>query len=204
MINKLKTKCSTDSCEWKGDLLDFVLDHQKVCGYALEPCYNNGCEITFFKKDILQHEKDCLHQIVECGYCQNYLKKMNKETHESVCSNETVDCLYQDIGCDDKVSRKDAALHKSTNYVKHTELMYQSFKQQQVKSTEEISLLKHQQTKSIEELSFLKHHQLKSTKEIALLKQENSELNEKYVELEKLEKKSNEQLTGLKMKLKTV
>jgi len=142
MVNKLSTKCDTGFCPWKGDLLDFVQDHQKVCEYSLIPCTNDGCEITVMKRDIRQHEKDCLHQMIECDYCRGHVKKMNKKTHESVCSNETVDCLYQDIGCYDKVSRRDVALHKSTHNVKHTELMYRSFKQQQSKSIEEISLLK--------------------------------------------------------------
>jgi len=90
IINKLNTKCKNDFCQWKGDLLDFVQDHQKVCEYSLIPCNNDGCEISFSKKDILQHEKDCLHQIVQCDYCQSRVKKMNKifrkdETSELTC-----------------------------------------------------------------------------------------------------------------------
>jgi len=90
IINKLNSKCKNDSCEWKGDLLDFVQDHQKVCEYSLIPCNNDGCEITVIKKKILQHEKDCLHQIVQCDYCQSLVKKMNKifrkdETTELTC-----------------------------------------------------------------------------------------------------------------------
>jgi len=50
IINKLNSKCKNDSCEWKGDLLDFVQDHQKVCEYSLIPCNNDGCEITVMKK----------------------------------------------------------------------------------------------------------------------------------------------------------
>jgi len=187
MINKLNAKCNSDSCEWKGDLLDFVQDHQKVCEYSLVPCNNDGCEVTFFKKDILQHEKDCLHQIVECDYCQNHVKKMDKKTHESVCSNETVDCLYQDIGCFDKVSRRDLALHKSINHVKHTDLMYQSFKQQQSKSFEEISLLKQQRLKSIEEIFILKQENIEMkahfVQEIQIL---NSTLQIKTTEINQL------------------
>jgi len=124
IINKHNSKCKIDSCEWKGDLLDFVQDHQKVCECSLIPCNNDGWEITVMKKDILKHEKDCLHQIVQCDYCQSLVKKMNK-----VCV-------------------KDAS-------VNHTELIS----------------LKHQQVKSIEELS--------------LLKQENKELKAQVVELEK-------------------
>jgi len=137
MINKLNTKCKNDFCQWKGDLLDFVQDHQKVCKYSLVPCNN------------LQREKDCLHQIVQCDCCQSLVKKMNK-----VCI-------------------KDATL-------KHTELKYQSLKQKQTKSIEEISLLKQGKSKCIEEIS--------------LLKQENNEFQAKFVELEK---QSNAQIQTL-------
>jgi len=72
-----------------------------------------------------------------------------------------------------KVCIKDATL-------KHTELKYQSLKQKQTKSIEEISILKQGKSKCIEEIS--------------LLKQENNELKAKFVELEK---KSNAQIQTL-------
>jgi len=181
MINKLKTKCKNDLCQWKGDLLDLVKDHQTNCDYSLVSCNNEGCEIKFLKKDFLQHANDCLLQLVECMYCQNHAVKMNKESHEVECSNEKVDCIYYDVGCNEKVCRKDVTLHESTNHVKHTRMIYESFKNQQKESTEQIILLK-QENKEIK---------VQFVEEISLLKQDNSELKAAFMELEK---KSNKQI----------
>jgi len=137
IINKLNSKCKNASCQWKGDLMDFVQDHQKFCEYSLVPCNNDGCEISFFKKDILIHEKDCLHQIVECDYCQSLVKKMNKVCAKDASVNHT-----------ELMSLK----HQQVKSIEEISLL----KHQQIKSIEEISLLKHQQAKSNEEISLLK------------------------------------------------
>jgi len=164
MINKLNTKCKNDFCQWKGDLLDFVQDHQKVCEYSLIPCNNDGCEISFFKKDILQHEKDCLHQIVECDYCQSLVKKMNKVCLKDVSVNHT-----------ELMSLK----HQQVKSIEEISLL----KHQQVKSIEEISVLKHEnkelkaqvtelEKKSNEQIQSLNATLQTKTTEISQLKDE--------------------------------
>jgi len=184
MINKLNTKCKNDFCEWKGDLLDFVQDHQKVCEYSLVPCNNDGCEITFFKKDILEHEKDCLHQIVECDYCQSLVKKMNKVRVKDASVNHT-----------ELMSLK----HQQVKSIEEISLL----KHQQLKSIEELSLLKQEnkelkvqvvelEKKSNEqvqpsnatlqikttEISQLKDEVKNNMKEIQILKDKNQQLND--------------------------
>jgi len=166
MINKLKTKCKHDGCQWDGDLLDLVQVHQINCEYQPLSCNYDGCEITVFKKTILQHSVDCLYRIVECDYCQIRVIYMNKGNHEIECSNEKVDCLYYKIGCQVKVCRKDVTLHESTYHVTHTRMMYESFKDENSFLKQENIELK----KQFIELEKKSSEQLKTFKEAIQIK----------------------------------
>jgi len=126
MVNTLATKCSNNNCTWHGDLLDLVQVHQINCDFILQTCINNGCNQKYLKKDIFQHNEECLFKIIQCSCCQTDILRMNKEAHDVECLNEQVLCIYYDIGCKKELCRKDIYLHEQTNHAEHTRLIYQN------------------------------------------------------------------------------
>jgi len=126
MIYTLSCKCSNDACDWKGDLLDLVQDHQRSCNYNLQSCDNEGCDVEYYKINVVQHDEVCRYKMIQCIHCETNMLRMNKEQHDIVCLNEQVNCAYHDIGCLQKVYRRDLVLHEEKNQVYHIKLVYQN------------------------------------------------------------------------------
>jgi len=169
MVNTLTTRCSNVDCIWKGDLLDLVQVHQINCDFLLQPCVNNGCDQKYLKKDTLQHNEECLFQLLQCRYCQTDIPRMDMEDHNVECLNEQVKCIYYDIGCIKELRRKDIHLHEQTNHAEHTRLLYQNL----TNSNNQIKDLKQENIAMKQENNGMKQ-------EILILRRENNGSKTKY------------------------
>jgi len=189
MVNTLTTRCSNDGCTWQGDLLDLVQVHQINCDFILQTCVNNGCNQNYLKKDILQHNEECLFKIIQCNYCQTEVLRMNKEAHAVECLNEHVKCIYYDIGCKKELCRKDIHSHEQTNHAEHTRFIYQkltdsnneikdlnqanvTMKQQHDTMKQEIIVLKQEIISLEQKNATLKQETVEQKQEIAVMKEE--------------------------------
>jgi len=126
LVNTLSCKCPNDVCNWQGDLLDLIQDHQRNCDYNLHACINEGCDVKHYKINIVQHDEVCQYKLIQCMYCETNMLRMDKEQHDIVCLNEQVNCAYHDIGCLLKVHRRDLVSHEEKNQVYHIKLVYQN------------------------------------------------------------------------------
>jgi len=126
LVNTLSCKCPNDVCNWQGDLLDLIQDHQRNCDYNLHACINEGCDVEYYKINVVQHDEVCQYKLIQCMYCETNMLRMDKEQHDIVCLNEQVNCAYHDIGCLLKVYRRDLVSHEENNQVYHIKLVYQN------------------------------------------------------------------------------
>jgi len=135
MINCLTTKCSNEGCNWQGDLLDLVQDHQLSCEHILQSCVNNGCNEKYLKKDLLQHNEVCSYKLIGCTYCHTDIIRINKLYH------------------------RDLPLHEQTHQTEHTRLIYISLtncKNELLISNDEIKVLKRENVAFKQENAALK------------------------------------------------
>jgi len=178
MVNKLKTKCSSQGCLWTGDLLDLVTLHQKECidKLIIIKCKRRKCEGIFLRKDQEKHEAVCLYKPLLCFYCKMNLWRVNKDEHEVLCSTEKIQCLYHEAGCNTLMYRKDTDKHEQDSQSIHLKL---SFK----RSEKSVTNLSKVNSYLVENVSILKESAKKANKEINILKQRNKDLQEEVEEV---------------------
>jgi len=181
LVNTLSCKCSNDACDWKGDLLDLIQDHQRNCDYNLQSCDNEGCDVKYYKIDVVQHDEVCQYKLILCAYCQTNRRRIDKEQHVVECLDEQVNCNYYDIGCMKKVCRRVMASHEEMNQSEHTKLIYQNLvtcKKELVASQNEIAILKQENAAMKEDNATIKEENAIIKEENAAIKQDNVTIKE--------------------------
>ena len=145
----LKTKCPKRAyecphCGEKGTFAGITEDHDQVCAMKIVACPNkgSGCSLS------MEHGK-------------------TKEHASSDCECTEVACVYESLGCEVRMLRKDKASHENEAREKHIDLSLvnvklMSIEQKTLTATVKLSEQKH---KSLEKLVALKDEQHKSLTE---------------------------------------
>ena len=92
-------------CKESGEYKERTTTHLKVCPSKKIPCPNNGCTATIPRCKVSQHREKC--------------------------SFELVTCKYTDIGCTEKVFRKNLEEHQNDNQ-QHLQLAIDTVNQMQI------------------------------------------------------------------------
>jgi len=68
-ILSFKIKCSSDGCDWTGELREKE-DHLASCSFKLVSCTNEICQVTIQRKELEEHATNsCQWRIVVCDHC---------------------------------------------------------------------------------------------------------------------------------------
>lgn len=91
------------ACVKRGEVQDHVSIY---CGYALQECAAEECELPVRRKDI---EQGCLHYGVSCLDCREAMQKSNLESHwRSECPDRRIECKR----CKQGVMSREMDVHK--------------------------------------------------------------------------------------------
>jgi len=181
IINKLKTKCSSQGCSWTGDLLDLVTVHEDECINKLIKCKRRKCGGIVSKKDLENHEEVCLYKSLQCFHCGMNLWRKNKDDHELLCSTEKIQCVYHKAGCNTLMYRKDIDKHEQDSQSMHLKLSFKRSEKSETKLSKANSFL-------VENVSILKESVKKANEEIDKLKQMNKDLEEEVEQVKETSK----------------
>ncbi|XP_065901688.1 TNF receptor-associated factor 3-like [Dysidea avara] len=138
-------------CDWNGEINDLNNHLKKSCFFELMQCPNN-CGNMSERKYMASHvEIDCPRRMVICQYCgatgecqsmgAEHMEKCPKvllpcpnkctirgvpredmEAHRKECPLEIVQCEYHDVGCDERMARKDYVAHTQHYMDRHLRL----------------------------------------------------------------------------------
>lgn len=210
-IDELKVYCLNreKGCEIISTL-NKVSDHiLKDCEFETVSCF---CGTSLLRKDMKDHE--CPNKIVKCQYCElsGEFKNIMTSTHQTDCPDfpincpngckvsgikrktlnqhmqkcplELVECSYSNVGCHERMYRKDYESHRTENSEKHLQLITESFSQLSTESErlkQENSRLRKENTPYHK----LRVENSKLKTEITELKTEVTELKTEITELKK-------------------
>ena len=148
-VKNLKLSCENEDrgCDWSG-ILDEYDAHVTECGFVVVDCPNDGCTDKILKKFLHEHlSLACHRRLVECPVCKD--KVINEEmhnhpytcpdveikctnldcstkiyrrqlvAHKNVCPKTRIDCPYSEVGCIERVHRKDIQKHLRESMDQH-------------------------------------------------------------------------------------
>uniref|UniRef100_A0A6B2L4S1 TRAF-type domain-containing protein n=1 Tax=Arcella intermedia TaxID=1963864 RepID=A0A6B2L4S1_9EUKA len=104
-MNHFNKECLV-SCPWGCPALisrDKALDHFNICDQVIVPCSNTGCNGSFIRKDVKQHDNVCEVKLVACKDCNTLFKRNEMKKHEMNCEEMVLGCIN---GCGEKFKRK--------------------------------------------------------------------------------------------------
>lgn len=107
------------------DIKRFGLERhiKQQCVNREEPC--QYCDMIFVFKFMEEHHNDCSKFPVPCTlYCgDNQIQRCLLEQHLTTCKNFIVDCEFKEVGCTDKMKRREVRRHLSDKEVEHLKLL---------------------------------------------------------------------------------
>ncbi len=176
-ILDLKVHCDKkEYCHWTGSLREFKQDHSKKCKYALVNCSNN-CGKTILRAFLRHHKSTCCpKRLHSCEYCQlkgtyqdiqedhvpvcpkypvtcpnecgeGHMKREQLKQHLEECPLVIVEGELREVGCEEKVQRKDLDRHMEEAAQKHLKLSTRYFLKNQKRQDKEIATLRQENEK---------------------------------------------------------
>jgi len=122
------------------EVLDNILVECKLCeknikGFSMkrhiklqcmnreEPC--EYCNTIFVFKLMEEHHSGCSKFPVPCPlHCgDNQIQRCLLEEHSATCKNVIVDCEFKEVGCTEKMKRREVHRHMSYNEMEHLKLV---------------------------------------------------------------------------------
>uniref|UniRef100_A0A7M6DPT8 TRAF-type domain-containing protein n=1 Tax=Clytia hemisphaerica TaxID=252671 RepID=A0A7M6DPT8_9CNID len=87
--------------------LSSIKQHSPVCQYIKVNCRKSVlCDEMLLRKDMMEHEKSCGYQHLNCQWCDEVHKKNQLEIEDHLateCDFQEVECQFFSNGCPDKV-----------------------------------------------------------------------------------------------------
>ena len=148
-IRSLHIKCTNEEkgCQWKGELNE-INNHHNSCQFEDVKC-SNQCGKMLQRRHLNSHiQTDCTCRKIKCRYCkiagkQLFIEGEHKEqcsklplpcpnkcnlgsvpredmkAHRKECPLEVVHCEYRNVGCEEKMTRKDMEKHEEEKTKEH-------------------------------------------------------------------------------------
>lgn len=85
-------------------------NHEANCPYRPVVCYNDGCIEKVKSKDLEAHMELCRHRVAQCMDCKETLLFSDEEQHSQKCPEKEIGCTFN---CIQKVRRKEKDTHLS-------------------------------------------------------------------------------------------
>ena len=118
----------------------YLAKHQeKECKYRQYTCEHCGYEDTFEAvagrkprvhagDSVRNHYDECPNYPRDCpNKCgEKNIKRKNMRSHRNECILEPLKCPFHNVGCTDRIKRKDMDVHRHQNMEKHLELLAES------------------------------------------------------------------------------
>ena len=118
-------RAKSDNCTWTGKLQD-AKQHFNECAYAGALC-GYGCGAVVRRIDMPEHEASiCPKREVQCTNvgCTAVMPEPMIAAHKANdCLYEVVDCPFSDMGCKERVLRKDVESHEEAAMKQHNRLL---------------------------------------------------------------------------------
>ena len=150
-------------CKWQGELRE-IEKHDGRCGYKKVNCYdcNKSMHRSNLKvhkeKECKQRKYRCLKCNEEGKYCyitsqkhtdvcpgvivgcpnngcDKKVKRGELAAHRGVCPQEVVTCTYHNIGCNERMKRKDITEHEDSSMGLHLSMAVKRIEEKTCKST---------------------------------------------------------------------
>ena len=178
-------------CKWQGEVNNINNHLNGSCLFQVRQCPNE-CGKMFEQRYIADHiQRECPRRKVYCQFCgivgehqfiqQNHIEECPKvllpcpnkctvkgvpreamQAHRKECPHEVVQCEYHNVGCKERMARKDYVMHIQTCMDKHLALTTQyviSIQQQHIenlsatisRSRKELSTTKNELEKGLED-----------------------------------------------------
>ncbi|XP_006816048.1 TNF receptor-associated factor 6-like [Saccoglossus kowalevskii] len=112
--------------------------HQKnECAKRLVSCEYCFIRIAFDEQE--NHLKECLKFPVVCQYCQMQLTREELAGHiEKDCFEVIVSCSYANMGCKEKMTRRDMLMHEKNSLVIHLQYVASTLNEMRIKSKRQL------------------------------------------------------------------
>ncbi len=132
-------------CSESGEYKDMISKHLDICTGVSVNCRNEDCHKRF--------------------------PRSNASSHSDVCEYEMVPCKYADVGCDEKILRKDLKTHDESNrlHLKIAIDTVRKLKQYVAKLTRNDQDMAKHVTKTMQEVAELTRNVTKNMEDVAIL-----------------------------------
>ncbi|XP_020612184.1 TNF receptor-associated factor 5-like [Orbicella faveolata] len=101
-------KCSSDCCEWTGELREKE-HHLASCSFKIVSCTNEKCQVTIQRKELEEHvTNSCQWRIVVCDHCNKSHPKCVIQDHVEKCEKKPVECPNN---CGEIIVQEEIARH---------------------------------------------------------------------------------------------
>jgi hypothetical protein len=175
--------CPNEGCDWR-NCLSLVVEHLRKCPLEFVSC-PLSCGIDIKRNFIQEHTNNhCCKRIITCPHCHNpfifdeyeekhvencpdeliecinqcgekVMRKDMEKHRDRSCEEEMVMCMFEDVGCDWKMKRKDEREHMVSLMVEHMWLLKR-----------EVKLLTEENRLKSKEIDYLKATVVNQTKQI--------------------------------------
>ena len=143
----IKCKNREKGCHWQGKLCEFQEHIDVHCLKQLVSCSNEGCSEKSMREEMNKHLTNCNYRIVKCPDCQLSLPFIQLIDHQKVCpkfklecpqkcgltimreeitshiqevcENTEIPCPYSDLGCKEKMYKRDLNKHLNNENINH-------------------------------------------------------------------------------------
>ena len=162
-VKDLSVKCTNQErgCEWQGKV-NYITDHlESSCNFEEVEC-SNECGETLQRQHMSAHMSECPYRDHECQYCKvtaeycfieghhqgncpkisipcpnncrvGCVLREDMEAHRKECPLEVIQCEYHNMGCEERMIRKNKKMHDKKHMQEHLLLTKTKYSQ-----TEEI------------------------------------------------------------------
>lgn len=148
-IGRKELHCKNKKCIWIGKANTLEEHLKTTCNYQIIPCTCVDCSFKIYRKDLNTHLEKCDYKEISCKFCNCITKKNLLNDHlkecekypincekcdklmirkemtshlEKECPEVEVDCLYNKVGCLEKIMRKELQSHMSSKSDYHNSL----------------------------------------------------------------------------------
>ena len=77
-------------------------DHKPKCQYLEVPCHHADCDQFIQRQHLIEHERNCPNQLIDCGFCQEKVKSVNREVYK----NKNKNYNYKNLVLNSKIKKK--------------------------------------------------------------------------------------------------
>ena len=104
-------------CGYKTKCINSMIEHQSRCKYKKVNCPNDKCDCVISLRSLAKHiERDCLYQEVLCNDCNSFILKKDMDDHQVNCLHKIIPCP---LLCGVNIKRAELNNHLDSMDIEH-------------------------------------------------------------------------------------